>query len=650
MPILFLIFSFIFIFFIFLILNNKDDVFTNIRLSFIKSSIIISLLVVFFTELLSFFKILTSNYIIISWGIVFVVSFLVFAYLIKKNNILLKNLKNNISISFLENKKLIFYFISIIIIILSLFCIALTINNNWDSYTYHLPRVEYWIQNQNVDFYPTNNVRQLCLAPFAEYFILNLKLLSNSNLFNNFVQFFSLINCLLLVSLITKFFDLSKKMQLSSIIISLTIPMALLQSTTTQTDLVVSFFIISSIYFGISFIKNKKLFSWSLLFMSLSLSIGILTKATFYVFALPFCIFFAIYCLKSFKLKSFFILIVLISSFIFVNGSFLLRNYNQFGSPLGPQKTSLFYLPSLNEEFGIKEMLSNNIKNIGLHLALPSTAWNSGIDRIVTKFHKYINFPLNSNITSYFGIEYKTNFLLHHDTVGNFLHIFLFIFSFLIILTKFKSVSREIKIYLFLTILSILSFAFVLKWQPWQTRLDLPIFFLLIPPLVYSLNLIKYRTTINNIICVLLISISIWILFIGDPYKPIFGEKSIFIKNNSTYIFGYNDAQKIELELDKNNISDIGLILGGDSWEWQHWLLSKGRRFEYIYFNKDLVKTPNFNPNFKYRAIILNNNYLENTQIKNIIIDDKNIFGILNISEKETLIIYNSPQNYLIEY
>ena len=456
---------------------------------------------------------------------------------------------------------------------------------------------------------------------------------------------FSFINSLLLVSLITKLFGLSKRWQLSSLVVAVTIPMALLQSTTTQTDLVVSFFITSFIYFGFYYIKEEKLFSWTLLFMILSLSVGILTKSTFYVFALPFCVFFAIYCLKSFKFKSFYILIILLLSFLFINGPFLLRNYNQFGSPLGPQKTSSFYLPNLNEKFGFKEMLSNNIKNIGLHLALPNASWNSGVDIVVTKFHKYINYPLNSNVTSWFGIEYKTNFSLHHDTVGNFVHTFLFFFAFVIILIKVKSVPNTIRIYLFLTILSIFIFAFLLKWQPWQTRLDLPVFFLLIPVLVYSINFIKYKIIINNIICLSLVSISIWILFIGDPSKSIFGEKSIFTNNNSSYIFGYNDAKKIESELEKNKISNIGLALGGDSWEWQHWIVSKNRVFEHVYFNIALIKTPNFNPNFKYKALILNNNYLENPQINRMIKGGENISSVLYISEKETLIIFKKPQN-----
>src|SRR5438067_1370320 len=36
---------------------------------------------------------------------------------------------------------------------------------NWDSLTYHLPRVLHWIQEQSVEHYPTNNTRQIEFPP-----------------------------------------------------------------------------------------------------------------------------------------------------------------------------------------------------------------------------------------------------------------------------------------------------------------------------------------------------------------------------------------------------------------------------------------------------------------------------------------------------
>jgi len=638
MGIFFLILSFVFIFSIFFVSSKeKDAIFTNFRLSFVKSSLIVSTLVVIFTEFLSFFRILTSDYIILLWLIISIISLVFLIFLIKKNKLSFSNLHFEKILFFLKKERIfikgVIVLISIIIILL--FCVALTINHNWDSYTYHLPKVEHWIQNKNVDFFTTNNIRQLYLAPFTEYFILNLRLLSRNILFINFVQFFSLINCLLLASLIAKLFQLSKRGQLASLILALTIPMGLLQSTTTQTDLTVSFFVISFVYFGLSIIKERKILVDAILFLCLSFSLGILTKATFYIFAFPFCLFFGIYYIRLFKFKSFLLLFSIILAFSLLNLPFLNRNYVQFGSPLGPQESH-----SLNEKFGVKETLSNSIKNIGLHLATPNNSWNIKIDQTIARFHSFIKFPLTSVDTSFRNMKYKTAFAVDHDRMGNFLHIILFFISCLIIFIKFKTIPKLIKIYFVLITSGFILFAFLLKWQPWQTRLDLPIFFLMTPFLVYALSHIKWKS-LTDFICITFLFISSIMVFVYEQKKPILGKTSIFLKNNSSYIFDYNAAMKIESELKDNDISNIGLILGGNSWEWQYWLLSKNRRFEYILFNHDLLKTPNFDSNFKYRAAIVTRNLWDPQK-------HKDILEIININKKTMLVIYRKKVDVII--
>ena len=50
---------------------------------------------------------------------------------------------------------------------------AISITSNWDSMTYHMPRVMHWIQNKSVDFYATSEVRQITSPPLAEYMIMH---------------------------------------------------------------------------------------------------------------------------------------------------------------------------------------------------------------------------------------------------------------------------------------------------------------------------------------------------------------------------------------------------------------------------------------------------------------------------------------------
>ena len=72
--------------------------------------------------------------------------------------------------------------------------------------SYHMPRVMHWIQNQNVDFYPTSTTRQLYVSPFSEYVILHLQLIVNGDRLANLVQWFSMFGSLIGVSLIAREF------------------------------------------------------------------------------------------------------------------------------------------------------------------------------------------------------------------------------------------------------------------------------------------------------------------------------------------------------------------------------------------------------------------------------------------------------------
>ncbi|MDY0302377.1 MAG: hypothetical protein RBR98_01160 [Candidatus Moranbacteria bacterium] len=657
MGILFLIFSFIFIFSSFFIsYEKKEAIFSNFRLAFIKASLVISLLVVFFTEGLSFFNKLTPAYLFFFWAVTAIASIFAFIYLFKKTSISFSEMGINRISNFFKNEKCttrILIWLSFIII-LSLFGIAFTTNNNWDSYTYHLPKVEHWIQDKNVNFFPTSNVRQLYIAPFSEYFILNIRLLSGSVLFINFVQFFSFINCLLGVSLIAKLFRLQAKGQIMAFIFALTIPMGIMQSTTTQTDLVTSFFLVSFVYFIVYIAEEKKFSKENLFFLCLGFSLGILTKSTFYIFALPFCLFFGIYYIRLFKARSFLIVSSIVLMFVLLNGSFLIRNYNQFGSPLGPQKSSSYYLANLNEDYGIRTMFSNSVKNAGLHLALPNNTWNSFIDKNVYFIHDYlIKFPVNYEKTNWCNMEYKTIFRLHHDIVGNFFHLILLGLSLCIITIKYKSVPIAIRKYVLSLIAGFMLFAFLLKWQPWQARLDLPLFILAAPLIAYALTMIKWRR-VANFICMLLLFISVGVVFIFDQVKPLLGVNSVFKKDNNSYIINYDIARKIELILNKNKISNVGFVLGENSLEWQFWLFSKNRKFEHVYFHNDFTKTPNFDSNFRYKALIIEDAYLNESQsdlqINDFLRNKEDVLEVINVDEQVTLVIFKERQVGAIVY
>ncbi|WP_158610025.1 hypothetical protein [Micromonospora musae] len=112
--------------------------------------------------------------------------------------------------------------------------------NNFDSQTYHLPKVEHWVLQGGLEFWPTAIHRQVTIPPGAEYLLLHLRLLTDGDRLYNLVQWGAGVLCLLVAARITAQVGGGRRAQLLTAFVLATTPMVVLQATSTQTDLVVA--------------------------------------------------------------------------------------------------------------------------------------------------------------------------------------------------------------------------------------------------------------------------------------------------------------------------------------------------------------------------------------------------------------------------
>jgi hypothetical protein len=112
--------------------------------------------------------------------------------------------------------------------------------NNYDSQTYHLPRIEHWVQQRDVDLFATRIHRQLTMAPGAEYLLLHLRLLTGGDALYNLLQFAAGLACALVASRIAGQLGGSPRAQVLTAFVLGTAPIVVLEATSTQTDLVVA--------------------------------------------------------------------------------------------------------------------------------------------------------------------------------------------------------------------------------------------------------------------------------------------------------------------------------------------------------------------------------------------------------------------------
>ena len=196
-------------------------------------------------------------------------------------------------------------------------------------------------------FFKTNNPRQNVLAPFSEFLILHFQILSGSDIFANLVQWISLIISLTTVSLICKEFGLSQRLQLISAVFICSLPIVLLQASSTKNDIVASTFILLFYYYQIILIKRYSISS--IYFAGIALGLGILTKGTCYIplFATGITYFAYLVAFKIWDIRNIIYRYGIIFSIGFlINLPHFLRNLFKYNDFLG-----LDTLPSLTNEF-----------------------------------------------------------------------------------------------------------------------------------------------------------------------------------------------------------------------------------------------------------------------------------------------------------
>ena len=284
--------------------------------------------------------------------------------------------------------KIILCFLFIIILVPLLLLAVFIPPNNWDSMAYHLPRIQHWIQNGNVYPYPTNITRQIATSPLSEYIILNLQVLASTDAFSNLVQYFALINIIFLTSLILKNYKVNFKGQIFAILAICSLPMVLFQSTTTQTDLLASFYFLCFIYYLIKLNDHKSNSKTNIILISISFSLGMLTKYTVAVFAFPIIIYQLIKFLKEKKYNEIKLSVIYLALFLlFILAPFLIRNYYFLGTLTGD---NIFDASMSNAVFNFKNMASNSIKHIIDFISIPVNSYNEILLLISNKLHKLI--------------------------------------------------------------------------------------------------------------------------------------------------------------------------------------------------------------------------------------------------------------------
>lgn len=452
--------------------------------------------------------------------------------------------------------------------------------NNWDSMTYHMSRVAHWAQNRSVANYPTVILRQLYQNPAAEFAILQFRILSGGDRLANLIQWFSMIGSIAGVSLLAKELGAGARGQIFAGVIAATIPMGILQASSTQNDYTVSFWLICFAYYAILLKRNGS--AVYAMAAGVSLGLAILTKGTAYFYALPFLIWISLSLIKSRLAQGLPpIILVAVTAFV-VNVGHYSRNYSSFGSPLGLEQEGN-YFKFTNDIFTVPSTVSNVIRNAGLQIGTPSSQANAVLDSGIYKLHRLIGADPNDKRTTWPRTRFRVpRTSSHEDVAGNPLHIVLIAVCVPFLLLR-RGSKQDTRYYSVCVLAAFILFSVYLKWQPWNSRLQLPLLVLWSPVIGLFLSEIRYRRLADFAMVILIIGSVPWV--VHNASRPLVGEQSIFTTPRDQQYFAnhpslYAPYRRSAQFLSRSRCSDIGLMLGGDDWEYPFWVLlaEEGRR------------------------------------------------------------------------
>ncbi|MDP1819057.1 MAG: hypothetical protein Q8K58_04085 [Acidimicrobiales bacterium] len=106
-----------------------------------------------------------------------------------------------------------------------------------DAMTYHLARVEHWIQDRSVAPFATHFLAQIDLSPLSEYSIVQLHLLTGGDRLDGFVQLLAYVVAAAGASEAARLLGGSRLSQVLAPALAMTLPAAVLQATSAQNDL-----------------------------------------------------------------------------------------------------------------------------------------------------------------------------------------------------------------------------------------------------------------------------------------------------------------------------------------------------------------------------------------------------------------------------
>jgi hypothetical protein len=228
-----------------------------------------------------------------------------------------------------------------------------------------------------------------------------------------------------------------------------------------------------------------------------------------------------------------------------------------------------------------RALVSNVLRNTALHAVTPSDRANAWLESTIVAAHRAMGFDPNDGRTT-LGLGFPGfqvgPLRIHEDFVGNPLHLAAALVAGVLVWRRRAAYGAPARLWALMTVVGAIAFCAALKWQPWNSRLHLPLFVLASPLVGVALGRHRRLAVAGAIgFCALALPS----LAMTWP-RPLVGKDSVITMPRDAQRFRNHPGLRPAYEAAAGVVGDmgcrrVGLILGWDGWEYPLWPLLRDR-------------------------------------------------------------------------
>lgn len=339
--------------------------------------------------------------------------------------------------------------------------------NSWESMADGMMRVAMWLQQGSVAAYATPSLAQIYRPPLVSYQIAQLLSLGGGDWFANVPEWLALAGCPVAASLLARELMQRLRVQLVAAVVAVTLPMALLQGSSTQGNLLAAYWVLCAVLLLAQHLRSPA--RWRLVCCGSAAGFALLAASTAFVVLPAAAVALGLYggVARRQPRRALVALAAAVAIALVVNVGHLARNWLVFDHPVSPMVSG-----QMNERFDLTVLMANLMRNSLVHWSLPSAAFG---ERTLSAVSAALGgIPEPEAATAGLPLEEsRLPYRIGETETPNFLHHWLLVASAIGLLMQLvrRGASPPLLSYLLAGWLaSVVGFSAVLQWQYWGSR------------------------------------------------------------------------------------------------------------------------------------------------------------------------------------